>query len=57
MKMRENNQKALNEVSVGLLVSGLLLNVLIIATVFQLFRLLQMLIDDSNASIFRGILP
>lgn len=55
--MHENNQKVLNEISLGLVVSGLLLNVLIIATVFQLFRLLQMLFDDSSLYIFHGILP
>jgi hypothetical protein len=54
--MRNNNEKVLSEISVGFAVSGLLLNVLVIVTVFQLFRLLQMLFDDSGSALFRGVL-
>lgn len=54
--MRDNNTKVMREISVGFALSGLLFNVLIFAVVFQLFRLLQALFDDSSSAIFRGIL-
>ena len=53
--MGDKNKKVLREISVGFAISGLLLNVLIIAAIFQLFRLLQSLFDDSNSAMFRGI--
>lgn len=55
--MGEKNKNALREISVGFVISGLLLNILIFAEIFQIFRLLQVLLDERNSFAFRGLLP